>query len=336
MAPTTNIPIISVDTGNRLMKTQHFTFSAGLKDHGEREPASLESTEILRRDKKYYTVSDQHLSNVPDKSTDERYINLCLISIAKELLMAQTPAASDGVIRTPIVLCLGLPIAHYEQFRRNYVRCYKGKTFTYSYRPQGGSRLVKFEVTVERVYVFPQGFAATQSSKEILRMTRDGICNIVDIGGYTTDIVQLVDGAPNLSGVNVATMNHLGFNDLAARINAAVEALTQERLMDSQIDNIIRNGGANSRVPKAMVNLALNTARDYAKELVNRLAEEANLSFVLQSNVFVGGGALCLRPYIEEAIRARYGSAASVKFIGELRANAIGYYVLASALERQR
>lgn len=338
MNPTTNrnVPVIAVDTGNKLMKTPHFIFSAGLSSHGEHEPASIEPVEFLRRDRTYYTVSEQHISNVPDKTKDEQYVNLTLIAIAKELLLNDITPDYDGVVRTHIVLCLGLPINHYDKYRRNYTSFYKGRQFVFSYRPEGTKRITKFDIVADRVYVFPQGFAACQSSKEIMRMTRDGICNVIDIGGYTTDIVQLENGRPVMSDTISPTLNSVGFNNLVAKINRSIEAKTEARLRDSQIDQIIRSCGQDcGRVYKPVVDEVLRITREYARDIVGRLVEEG-VRFQFESIVFVGGGALCLKPFIEEAIHARFGSNASVKFVTELRANAIGYYVLGCSMEQQR
>lgn len=57
-----NATIIAVDTGNKLMKTQNFVFSAGVKDHMGRMPATLEDIEVLQYQKHFYTVSEQHTS----------------------------------------------------------------------------------------------------------------------------------------------------------------------------------------------------------------------------------------------------------------------------------
>lgn len=59
------------------------------------------------------------------------------------------------------------------------------------------------------------------------------------------------------------------------------------------------------------------------------------MNIALATVVFVGGGSLRLRPYITEAIKAR-GGAGAVKWIPELKANAIGYYALTAAMEKRR
>lgn len=328
--------IIAVDTGNRLMKTQNYIFSAGVADHMGQMPASIEDIEVLQYQKHFYTVSDQHIPNIENKTEDTRYTVLTLFGIAKELVLSGTEKyrSADGIVRANIVLALGLPISHYEKYKNEYTRFYRngGAPYTFSYKPQGG-KMLKFEVTVERVYVFPQGFAACQSSTEVQRICKTGTTYVIDIGGYTTDIVRLRDGRPDLTFTK--TYNRKGFNDLASRVNNKVENLTGGRLLDVQIDRILESGGEGERLPAKIISLVQETARDYGRDLISTILEDGDISIALATTVFVGGGAQRLRPFISEAIKLR-GGAASVRWVPELKANAIGYYALANAFEKRR
>lgn len=331
-----NATIIAVDTGNKLMKTQNFVFSAGVKDHMGRMPATLEDIEVLQYQKHFYTVSEQHIPNIANKTEDARYTVLTLFGVAKELNLNGTEQyrGADGVVRTSIILALGLPISHYEKYKGEYTRFYRngGVPFVFSYKPQGG-KMTKYEITVDRVYVFPQGFAACQSSPEVRRICRDGTTYVVDIGGYTTDIVRLRDGRPDPDFAK--TFNRKGFNDLAAKINDRVQDMVGEALLDYQIDRILSEDGAREKIPQRVTALVQETARTYGRDFLTSILENSDMNIALATVVFVGGGSLRLRPYITEAIKAR-GGAGAVKWIPELKANAIGYYALTAAMEKRR
>ena len=107
---------ISVDSGNKMMKTPNFVFPAGLKNHYGKEPVNVVDIEYIRYGKNYYTISEQHIPNVKDKSSDESYNILMMVAIAKELQLFGLDKLKDldGVIRTTISLAVGLPISHYK------------------------------------------------------------------------------------------------------------------------------------------------------------------------------------------------------------------------------
>lgn len=74
--------IISVDTGNKLIKTDNMEFDAGVEvlDQmpGERE-------EVISYKGNYYRITSRRPAYLEDKTEDERYFILVLFAIAKEL-----------------------------------------------------------------------------------------------------------------------------------------------------------------------------------------------------------------------------------------------------------
>lgn len=94
--------IIPVDTGNKQIKTPHHIFMAGLTCHDSYPPFGKD---VIQYKGKYYTLSDQRVPYMRDKTADERYFILSLFGIAREL----RDAGLDTEERTNIVLLLGLP-----------------------------------------------------------------------------------------------------------------------------------------------------------------------------------------------------------------------------------
>ena len=109
---------ISIDHGNRLMKTIGQTFPSSFV-----ESKYLPSIggDVLSYEGKAYTLVDQCLPVLNDKTEDERYFILTLIAIGKEL------AADVALMRSlkpndyvKVKLLIGLPLQHYEAYRKKF------------------------------------------------------------------------------------------------------------------------------------------------------------------------------------------------------------------------
>lgn len=95
---------ISVDTGNKQIKTPHCTFSAGLIEH-DKQPKF--GTDVLTYNGKYYTITNKRIPYMRDKTQDDRYFILILFAIAYELKTQSINASNDIV---PIDLLCGLAV----------------------------------------------------------------------------------------------------------------------------------------------------------------------------------------------------------------------------------
>ena len=74
--------IISVDTGNKHMKTENCEFNSGVEIL-DTLPGDME--EVIEYEGKYYVTTNRRISYMEDKIADERYFILTLFAIAKEL-----------------------------------------------------------------------------------------------------------------------------------------------------------------------------------------------------------------------------------------------------------
>ena len=75
--------IISVDTGNKHIKTENFVFQAGL--HEMDSPPPDLNTKVLESQGKFYVPSNKRIAYMKDKTLDDRYFILTLLGTAMEL-----------------------------------------------------------------------------------------------------------------------------------------------------------------------------------------------------------------------------------------------------------
>ena len=129
--------IISVDTGNKHMKTENCEFNSGVEIL-DTLPGELE--EVIEYEGKYYMTTNRRISYMEDKTADDRYYILTLFAIAKELSYREK---NEGLLPQnlqEIELLVGLPPAHYgkqrKKFREYFYRngavvefCYKGISY---------------------------------------------------------------------------------------------------------------------------------------------------------------------------------------------------------------
>ena len=69
--------VISVDTGNKMIKTEHYEFNSGI-DVLDTIPG--ENDEVIEFGGKYYRTTNRRISYMEDKTEDDRYYILTLIT----------------------------------------------------------------------------------------------------------------------------------------------------------------------------------------------------------------------------------------------------------------
>ena len=110
--------VISVDTGNKMIKTEHYEFNSGI-DVLDTIPG--ENDEVIEFGGKYYRTTNRRISYMEDKTEDDRYYILTLIAIAKELDTMKKEAVLAPNELIEIELLVGLPPAHYiPQLQNRY------------------------------------------------------------------------------------------------------------------------------------------------------------------------------------------------------------------------
>ena len=297
--------IIAIDHGNYNIKTPHDCFMAGLAQHSVRPPMA---EEVLEYNGSFWTLSGKRLSYRRDKTKDESYFILSLFAIARELLHAGSHNSTAKVD-----LAVGLPPEHYGILRDKFAQYFKRSQsiyFVYNDKP--------FTIMIGNVYVYPQAFAAIAPRKT--QMNHHLRVFLVDIGGYTTDVLLLRSGKPDMQfcrslEMGVITMN----NDIIRRVGA----LHDMQIEDDHISAVL--SGKETILPEDVKKTIRDAADHHAKDILDKLRE---LQVDLRSNpaVFIGGGSVLYRKYLEGSPMV-----ASAMFVEDPNANALGYRTLAEA-----
>lgn len=93
--------------------------------------------------------------------------------------------------RTGIVLAAGLPLASFgrekQPFREYLFR--KDQPLRFRYEKES------YEIQIEDVKLFPQGYSALALHPEFI--TGESSVLLIDIGGWTVDLMRLDNGVPN-------------------------------------------------------------------------------------------------------------------------------------------
>lgn len=296
--------LVSIDHGNYAIKTPNFSFVAGLSEHTVKPPLS---EEILEYEGKYWTLSSQRLSYMRDKTQDDRYFILSLFAIAKELERTGRYSPVEQV-----QLAVGLPPEHYGALRNKFAQYFKrGNAVKFVYKDK------PYTIIINRVMVFPQAYAAViPQSSLVVRTLR---VFIIDVGGYTTDVLLLQHGKPDLQfcrslETGIITMN----NEIIRKVGALHDML----ISDEHITAVLL--GENGIIlPDDVKAVIYEAAKQHAKDIINHLRE---LQVDLRANpaVFIGGGSILLRPFFEASPLVT-----KADFVESPNANALGYEMLA-------
>ena len=297
--------LIAIDHGNHACKTVHFNFVSGLAQHSVRPPMA---DEVLEYNGEFWTLSGQRLPYRRDKTRDESFFILTLFAIAKELANAGPLPSAEK-----IDLAVGLPPEHYGLLKdkfRDYFKRNQSVQFIYNDKP--------ITIMIRDVFVYPQAFAAIAPQK--CQLKHHLRLFLVDIGGYTTDVLLLRQGKPDMQfcrslETGVITMN----NDIIRRVGA----LHDMQIEDEHISAVL--AGKETILPEEVKDTIRKSAEQHAVNILNQLRE---LKVDLRSNpaVFIGGGSALFRDYLEKSPLV-----ASASFVESVNANAIGYHAMAEA-----
>ena len=297
--------LIAIDHGNHACKTVHFNFVSGLAQHSVRPPMA---DEVLEYNGEFWTLSGQRLPYRRDKTRDESFFILTLFAIAKELAFAGPLPSAEK-----IDLAVGLPPEHYGLLKdkfRDYFKRNQSVQFIYNDEP--------ITIMIRDVFVYPQAFAAIAPQK--CQLKHHLRLFLVDIGGYTTDVLLLRQGKPDMQfcrslETGVITMN----NDIIRRVGA----LHDMQIEDEHISAVL--AGKETILPEEVKDTIRKSAEQHAINILNQLRE---LKVDLRSNpaVFIGGGSALFRDYLEKSPLV-----ASASFVESVNANAIGYHAMAEA-----
>lgn len=305
--------IIAIDHGNKQIKSVHKTFVSGLLE-GDTHPPFGE--DILKYRDKYYTLSEQRIPYMRDKSVNNKFFILSLFAIAYEIEETGCYSSEDII---DIQLLIGLPPAHYgtqyERFEKYFAK--DGDIIDFEFRDKS------YSIYISEVMSFPQAYAAAMPV--FGRIRNFPKATIIDIGGFTADYLQIKNGQADLSvcdslenGVIVL------YNRIKSKVNADLDLLLEE----SDIDMIIR--GENTEFTEDIIRIIEQQSREFINDLIGKLRERM-IDLRAGKAVFVGGGSILLRKFIEASDKVGHAI-----FVDEISANAKGYELLYRAYKAKR
>ena len=297
--------IISVDHGNKSIKTPHAIFTSGLVMSDGLQGFK---TDYIGWNGKYYSLTERRISYLRDKTEDDRFFILTLFAIAKELEYRDVSETLDPI---DITLLVGLPPAHYEQLHSRFEQYFLRRREAIDFEYNGKY----YSVRINKVLSYPQAFAAAVTQYSTLKV--HSVAYIIDIGGFTIDVLKLRFGRPDLEVVEsfekgVITL----YNSIASKCNSQYARILEE----CEIDEVIRNQP--TVLPGEVQQLIRSMTADFLAEFYNFLRERG-IDVSTSKCVFAGGGSLLLRGMIERGNKVAFPI-----FIEDIHANAIGYEVL--------
>lgn len=301
--------IISVDTGNKMIKTDTLEFNAGVEII-DQMPGEQE--EVIYYNGQYYRTVSKRISYMEDKTEDDRYFILTLFAIAKELEKAQDQEAliANGLVE--VELLVGLPPAHYGKHRRMFREYFMREgniiDFTYMKTP--------YKIVFSDVKVYMQAYAAYCLVAGQLRLSSLPKVLVIDIGGFTVDYMILRFGQLERSYVDSLEE---GIIKLYRGINAGIRQRYGILLEESDVDNIITS--KNVRFEPELIERVKEIAAKYVTELLGAF-RELGIDFKTTQTVFVGGGSILLSEFIQEIWKRYQGE---YFIINDSKANAKGY-----------
>lgn len=301
--------IMSIDTGNKMMKTNHFIFHSGIK---RKEQRILPGEEGIFFKGINYLESNQRISYLEDKTIDDRYYILTLLGVAKELEKEgiETGIYEGGTI--PIQLLVGLPPGDYgkqiRKFRKYFWRQGKAVYFSYKGKP--------YRIRYESVNVYMQGYSAYILVANQLYLQEQPKVLLIDIGGFTVDYLLVRYGVVDRTRIDSLPE---GIIMLYKRIMVGIRQRFNLYLEEADIDNILFK--RKTPYSELVVRRTFEIAAEYMSDLLGSFLE-FGIDFRTTVTVFVGGGTVLLKDIIDEVWK-RYHSTYYV--VDDPRANVKGF-----------
>lgn len=247
----------------------------------------------------FYAMGGQRMKLQQDKTKSQDTFLLTLPAIANHM-------KGNGMTSADILLGVRLPIDIYGAQREAFRRYFLRDEIIFKYED------IPYRCRIVDCKVFPQGHAAL--CRHYQNLKQHGSLLLVDIGGYTVDVMALHDFKPDKQSCASIRKGTI------ILYNAIRNQLQQQNILlnDAQITDAIK-GRVEHRQKELIHSVIQCEIRQYLKELLNTLREYGHdLQLPV---VFAGGGAELLEAYLRQE---------DVHLVGLLNsfANTEGYRVL--------
>ena len=276
-----------------------------------------DSSYILDQKTRYDTKVDECVNIISDIISEEgeKVVVFSQWERMTRLIAKELEKSGNTSPMVEADLAVGLPPEHYA-LRQRFADYFKRGRVNFVYN---GAPIC---LLIRHVFVYPQAYAAVVPQagrlKEIPRTF------IIDIGGYTTDVMLLRNAAPDLQFCRSLEMGVIPMsNDIISRVSAMYDI----KIDDDHIADIIQ--GRPTILPQEVRDVIFTKVRSYACDILDKLRE---LQVDLRANpaIFIGGGSILFRSFVEESPLVAHAD-----FVTDPKANAIGYGMLATAQLRR-
>lgn len=301
-----NNMLISIDHGNKQIKTKHKTFVAGLYESDTKPPFGKN---VLYYNDKYYSLVEKRIPYMRDKTVDERYFILTLFAIGFELAEKKT----NGNETIDVQLAIGLPPAHYGSQYERFENYFLNRGIL-DFQLDGA----KYSIHISKALCFPQAYAAVMPIYQQIQQSPK--VTVVDIGGYTADYLFIRNGEADLSVCDSLDKGVIMlYNNIKSKVNADFDILLDE----TDIDAILKD--KQTEYDENIIKVINELAQAFVDDLFGNLRERM-VDLRSGKVVFVGGGSVLL----EKQIRSS-GKVNSIMWVKEIGANTKGYELLYKA-----
>ena len=267
---------IGVDHGYAAMKTTHCAFPTGLVGY-EHEPYTQK--DVLEYGGKFYVVGSGRQPLQKDKTATEDYYLLTLAAIAKELVYRGATTA------TAVHLAAGLPLTSFGRDKKKFRSYLLRDGQPVSFRYEG----VAYNVTIVEVSLFPQGYAAVLTQRELLD---EPSVIVADIGGWTVDLMRLDNRIPNAATCRSLELGMIRcLDEIAEQIRRSLGL----SMTAAQIESVLRGEG--SSVSEQAREIIHREAGAYVRRLLSAIME-SGLDIRAMPTVFLGGGAALMKRHV--------------------------------------
>ena len=175
---------IGIDHGYYAIKTRHFSFPAVISFYSH-EPYTLQNT--LEYGGKFYVCGTGRQPILRNKTENDNYYLLTLAAIAREIKQRGENTECS------VTLAAGLPLAGFGREKKFFREYLLRSSQPVCFKFEG----VPYKITIEDVKLFPQGYSAIAIHPELIQNEPSVL--LMDIGGWTVDLMRLDNGVPNAS-----------------------------------------------------------------------------------------------------------------------------------------
>ncbi len=329
---STSSYIVGLDVGNYDTKTQKTSTPSGITVN-----PTVTGDITLRMNGNLYCPNENRQGYVKDKTQTEVMFILSLMGISEEIIESvknkwsrrlnagrEEPKNKNTYIQkciddiVEVKLGIGVPIVNFAKQKSAYVEYYENHFkdgVDYEYR---GFHFC-YKVSTTRCY--PQGFAAvlTYNPRSLEKsIIRTGTYYVVDIGGWTVDIVTIVKNTVT----EKCTSKPYGVLAMFEHIHDRVESQTNIVVEQRDIEAVLKK--EDNYLPEEVREIIRTEAKAWFEKIENELVQYG-LNIDVRPTLFMGGGSQLLKPYI----KARKGkSFTEIEFYSDAKANAMAYAAL--------